>query len=166
MKGVGFAQHVNEWLKAHGEAAGKVAVIQANPEQSKHLETATVRLHGELVDLVNLRAEEYTESSRIPTMVGRHACLRRIVLTRTRVCVRVCACNTHVCVRVCCVCDQRIGTAYEDAFRRDFTVNSLFYNVTIGFVEDFTGRVRWCWVAPPEASDVVSDGLCALRCRE
>ena len=36
---------------------------------------------------------------------------------------------------------QRIGTPYEDAMRRDFTVNSLFYNVTRGVVEDFVGKV-------------------------
>jgi len=33
-----------------------------------------------------------------------------------------------------------IGTALEDATRRDLTINSLFYNVRWGVVEDFTGR--------------------------
>eukprot|EP00553_Chaetoceros_curvisetus_P009785 CAMPEP_0204633412 /NCGR_PEP_ID=MMETSP0717-20131115/27121_1 /ASSEMBLY_ACC=CAM_ASM_000666 /TAXON_ID=230516 /ORGANISM="Chaetoceros curvisetus" /LENGTH=49 /DNA_ID= /DNA_START= /DNA_END= /DNA_ORIENTATION= len=42
------------------------------------------------IDFVNLRAEEYTEESRIPDLM-------------------------------------RIGTAEEDAFRRDLTINSLFY---------------------------------------
>lgn len=32
------------------------------------------------------------------------------------------------------------GTPEEDAFRRDSTVNSLFYNLQTGEVEDFTGR--------------------------
>ena len=36
---------------------------------------------------------------------------------------------------------QRIGTPFEDAMRRDFTVNSMFYNINKGVVEDFTGRV-------------------------
>jgi tRNA nucleotidyltransferase (CCA-adding enzyme) len=36
-----------------------IAVIQANPEQSKHLETATVKILGFDVDFVNLRAETY-----------------------------------------------------------------------------------------------------------
>lgn len=46
---------------------------------------------------------------------------------------------------------QRIGTPYEDAMRRDFTVNSLFYNVTRDVVEDFVGKVRvhWCRSLPP-----------------
>jgi tRNA nucleotidyltransferase/poly(A) polymerase len=32
-----------------------------------------------------------------------------------------------------------IGTASEDAHRRDFTINSLFYNLHTGAVEDFVG---------------------------
>ena len=32
------------------------------------------------------------------------------------------------------------GTAEEDAYRRDLTINSLFYNINEGKVEDFTGR--------------------------
>lgn len=47
----------------------------------------------------------------------------------------------------CCVfrSDSRIpkaslGTAEEDALRRDFTLNALFYNVNEGKVEDMTGR--------------------------
>ena len=32
------------------------------------------------------------------------------------------------------------GTAQEDAYRRDLTINSLFYNINEGKVEDFTGR--------------------------
>ena len=35
---------------------------------------------------------------------------------------------------------MRIGTAEEDAFRRDLTINSLFYNINEGVVEDMTGR--------------------------
>ncbi|CAM9419886.1 unnamed protein product [Phaeothamnion confervicola] len=33
-----------------------------------------------------------------------------------------------------------IGTAEEDAYRRDLTINSLFYNINTACVEDFTGR--------------------------
>lgn len=33
-----------------------------------------------------------------------------------------------------------VGTATEDAFRRDLTINSLFYNVNTEAVEDFTNR--------------------------
>lgn len=31
-----------------------------------------------------------------------------------------------------------IGTPSEDAFRRDITINSLFYNINTGKIEDFT----------------------------
>lgn len=33
--------------------------LEANPEQSKHLETATVKILGLQIDCVNLRAETY-----------------------------------------------------------------------------------------------------------
>lgn len=33
-----------------------------------------------------------------------------------------------------------IGGPEEDAFRRDLTINSLFYNVNTGAVEDYVGR--------------------------
>lgn len=78
-----------------------MGVIQANPDQSKHLETATLRLHGLPIDLVHLRSEKYTEESRIPTI--------------------------------------EVGTPEEDARRRDFTINSLFYNINLQKVEDLTG---------------------------
>lgn len=34
----------------------------------------------------------------------------------------------------------RIGTPEEDAFRRDLTINAMFYNINEGKVEDFTNR--------------------------
>jgi tRNA nucleotidyltransferase (CCA-adding enzyme) len=34
---------------------------------------------------------------------------------------------------------MEIGTPYEDATRRDLTINSLFYNIHTKSVEDFTG---------------------------
>ena len=114
MSGVRFATIVQAYL-AHLERTGqipvprkrhKIGVISANPSQSKHLETATMKVHGIEVDFVNLRAEEVYEShSRIPTH-------------RTR----------------------QFGTPLEDALRRDFTCNSLFYNVRTRRVEDWTGR--------------------------
>ena len=41
----------------------------SNPDQSKHLETARMRLFDMWIDFVNLRSEEYTENSRIPSKV-------------------------------------------------------------------------------------------------
>lgn len=33
-----------------------------------------------------------------------------------------------------------IGTPLQDAERRDLTINSLYYNINTGVIEDFTGR--------------------------
>ncbi|KAG7398198.1 CCA tRNA nucleotidyltransferase, mitochondrial [Phytophthora boehmeriae] len=105
MTGRAFADLVNAYETAQGREARAVGVIKANPEQSKHLETATMQI-GEKkgwVDFVNLRAETYaSEDNRIPQV--------------------------------------EIGTPQQDAERRDFTINSLFYNLATRQVEDFTGR--------------------------
>jgi tRNA nucleotidyltransferase/poly(A) polymerase len=103
MLGREFADHLNEWLTQHGQEEISVGVVLKNPEKSKHLETATMKVGKFWIDFVNLRAEEYTEDSRIPDLM-------------------------------------RIGTAHEDAFRRDLTINALFYNINTGQVEDFTGN--------------------------
>ncbi|GAB4823351.1 hypothetical protein N2152v2_010397 [Parachlorella kessleri] len=102
MLGKDFAERVNEYLKAHGEETHHVAVIMSNPDQSKHLETARMKIRGVWIDLVNLRSETYTQHSRIPTM--------------------------------------EFGTPEQDAERRDFTINSMFFNINSGDVEDFTQR--------------------------
>nr|XP_025883914.1 LOW QUALITY PROTEIN: putative CCA tRNA nucleotidyltransferase 2 [Solanum lycopersicum] len=68
MYGREFCEKVNEYLSASGEETQGVGVIQCNPDQSKHLETARMRLSDVWIDFVNLRAEDYSENSRIPTM--------------------------------------------------------------------------------------------------
>ena len=95
-----FANNINTYLKSLGKKTSYVAVIQANPDQSKHLETANVKILNFMIDCVNLRSEEYASNSRIPEI--------------------------------------RPGTALEDAMRRDFTINALFYNLNEGEVEDMT----------------------------
>ena len=47
---------------------GRLARIEANPQKSKHLETATTKILGFDIDLVNLRKEKYTIDSRNPTV--------------------------------------------------------------------------------------------------
>ncbi|KAG2501328.1 hypothetical protein HYH03_001120 [Edaphochlamys debaryana] len=98
-----FAELVNDYLKAQGRESRHAAVIQSNPDQSKHLETARMKIGEVWIDLVNLRSETYAADSRIPSMT--------------------------------------FGTPEQDALRRDFTVNALFYNISAGgVVEDLTGR--------------------------
>lgn len=53
-----------------GNTMSKIGKIEANPEQSKSLETATATLFGLSLDFVNLRKEIYQDGSRIPVMVG------------------------------------------------------------------------------------------------
>lgn len=59
-----------ESLKAQGknenDILGRLAKIEANPEKSKHLETATTKVLGFDIDLVHLRKETYTNDSRNP----------------------------------------------------------------------------------------------------
>lgn len=132
MLGREFAERLNDYLEQVGEETHSVGVVLKNPEKSKHLETATMKVGSFWIDFVNLRAEEYTQDSRIPDLM-------------------------------------RIGTPAEDAFRRDLTINALFYNINNGQVEDWTGRgfddLRRGIVATPLAplTTLLDDPLRALR---
>lgn len=91
-----------EFARGLVEFAGldkNVHKIEANPEKSKHLETAIVNLFGYSIDFVILRTETYS-NTRIPVI--------------------------------------KPGTPEEDAFRRDMTINALFYNIISDEIEDFT----------------------------
>lgn len=82
MTGLEFAMSMKEYLddpdnmaiyqnynnRAITEDLLKIHKIEANPDKSKHLETATTRLFDLDIDLVNLRKETYTEDSRNPQM--------------------------------------------------------------------------------------------------
>ena len=103
MTGAEYATFVQSTLRDEGDGkVGSVGVIKANPDQSKHLETACMSVYGESIDFANLRSEVYADDSRIPEMA--------------------------------------FGTALDDARRRDFTINALFFNVNTSSVEDFTEK--------------------------
>ena len=113
MTGVSFAQFISEYCdsaaatKKHllePSEIGNIHRVARNPEKSKHLETAMVRVLGLDLDFVNLRKETYSQDSRNPQF--------------------------------------EFGTAWEDALRRDATINALFYNIHSGEVEDFTGGLN------------------------
>ena len=102
MSGEKIARLITDFMGLEGPH-----VIEANPDASKHLETAGANIpisNGTVFDLdfAMARQEVYHDDSRIP--------------------------------------DIKPATAEEDAFRRDLTINSLFYNVTTGQLEDFTGQ--------------------------
>ena len=67
MTGEEFTNLINEYMKENGLKTSEVSVVQSNPDQSKHLATAMIRLFGLPIDFVNLRTETYTDS-RIPQM--------------------------------------------------------------------------------------------------
>ena len=84
MSGYDFATRFVPWVDAQREheaeaeplKATTVACIAANPDQSKHLETATARVLGFELDFVQLRSESYANESRIPTVVRRRRARR------------------------------------------------------------------------------------------
>ncbi|XP_039799960.1 tRNA nucleotidyltransferase cca2-like isoform X3 [Panicum virgatum] len=120
MTGQNFCEKVNEYLELMGEEQKGIGVIQCNPDQSKHLETARMLIFDIWIDFVNLRSETYAENSRIPTM--------------------------------------EVGTAKEDAYRRDLTINSLFFNINNNSVEDLTGRAaRFNFTLAEDLKEAASD---------
>ena len=76
MTGYNFALQLNAYLEKTGNRKVNIAKIASNPEKSKHLETATLKLFGQFVDFVNLRSEVYEDGSRIPSMVRLSLSLR------------------------------------------------------------------------------------------
>lgn len=79
MTGFVFATKMQEFLEhdnsgkylssENGEnILGNLHKVLANPDKSKHLETATTKIYGYDVDFVNLRKETYSEDSRNPQM--------------------------------------------------------------------------------------------------
>lgn len=89
--------------------------IHSNPDQSKHLETARMRLFDVWIDFVNLRAEDYSDNSRIPTMVCVFS--QNQLGSQSTIKVELVVNILHILFL------QRFGTAQEDAYRRDLTIN-------------------------------------------
>ncbi|CAD8119159.1 unnamed protein product [Paramecium sonneborni] len=100
MSGEQFVQKMKEYFESKNIKVSGFGVTRLNPEQSKHLETACIKILDQSIDFVNLRGETYTEDSRTPVII--------------------------------------VGTPEQDAFRRDLTINSLFYNLNTQEIEDFT----------------------------
>ena len=75
MTGLRFASLMKDFASEPGKATtygedivSKISKIPARPEQSKHLETATLKVFGLAIDIANLRKETYSEDSRNPQM--------------------------------------------------------------------------------------------------
>ena len=62
--GLAFAENLKSKIKNDNI---KIVVIEANPDQSKHLETARVCIFPDFwIDFCGLRSDSYTQNSRIP----------------------------------------------------------------------------------------------------
>lgn len=101
ISGEKFARLVTEYLQVKDPH-----VIRANPDASKHIETAKAYIplsSGNIqeVDFAQARQEVYEEGSRIPKTIA--------------------------------------ATPEDDAYRRDLTINSIFYDISNKQVVDFTG---------------------------
>lgn len=70
LTGEQFVNGLHAYLKKYEPklSTHNVHTIKMNPEKSKHLETCTTKLFGIDIDFVNLRSEEYTHESRVPTI--------------------------------------------------------------------------------------------------
>ncbi|KAG7382022.1 CCA tRNA nucleotidyltransferase, mitochondrial [Phytophthora pseudosyringae] len=66
LKGAKFARLITKFQRVRKLPPSSVGVVKANSDKSKHLEVATVTIEGSTVDLVHLRAEEYTQDTRVP----------------------------------------------------------------------------------------------------
>ncbi|GMF27097.1 unnamed protein product [Phytophthora lilii] len=66
LMGAKFARYITKFQRERKLPPSSVGVVKANSDKSKHLEVATVTIEGSTVDLVHLRAEEYTNDSRVP----------------------------------------------------------------------------------------------------
>lgn len=66
MSGVAFAQLMQDYASHAQLSCSSFGVIPPNPQQSKHLETATFTLDGTSLDVNQFRSEVYSADSRIP----------------------------------------------------------------------------------------------------
>ena len=66
LSGSTFAKALAGWYEMKKLPRLKYHIVQFNPDKSKHLETATMRLGNFDIDVVQLRTDTYSETSRIP----------------------------------------------------------------------------------------------------
>ena len=68
ISGETLANLIVEYQAHTGRRKSAFGIISRNPDQSKHLETVTIRLFGLDIDINQLRSETYASGSRIPTV--------------------------------------------------------------------------------------------------
>lgn len=110
MSGMQFGEACEQIAKTNPEWSRNIGQANRNVKDDPRIQalgTTYIQMYGILVDLVNLRKEDYSlkhqeGKGRAPTI--------------------------------------SFGSPKEDAERRDLTINSLYYNINTGQVEDFTGK--------------------------
>ena len=144
----------------HRRLSGSVNGCDVGTAVDRHALFLQVR--GIWIDLVNLRSEEYALHSRIPTMTVRARGWASLGDGKAGFAApagkQACSCTaqqraggapaSHISLHpsttarmpFCCPPPPplQFGTPEEDAHRRDFTINTLFYNINTGLIEDFT----------------------------
>jgi tRNA nucleotidyltransferase/poly(A) polymerase len=119
MTGCKFCTHLAKWNSENGLEYVKFTVIQQNPSKSKHLET------GIYLNLCRLIFIKFELCFSVTAKIGPFSV--DFVNLRTETYQQ----NSRIPTAA-------FGTPLEDALRRDLTINSLFYNIHSGKVEDFT----------------------------
>ena len=136
MLGREFADQLNEYLLQHGRERVSVGMVMKNPEKSKHLETATMKVGKFWIDFVNLRAEEYAENSRIPDLMRigtpEEDAFRRDLTINVSFFTNTLYSHPHPHPH------PQFQKSTEK--RKNICFKALFYNINKRCVEDFTGR--------------------------
>ena len=104
---------------------GAVTIVKENPEQSKHLETAKITICGLPIDFAHLRTEIYDSGGGGGAGGGGGGGGGGGSGGGGQGGGRI---PTRV----------DFGSPEDDTLRRDFTINSLFFNINSGNFEDFT----------------------------
>jgi tRNA nucleotidyltransferase/poly(A) polymerase len=109
LSGVEFVQYLKKYdqLIGDGKVTGGIHSTSLNKTglESDALQVAALSIFGQMIEFVNLRTEEYSDTSRVPKIVA-------------------------------------TNDPASDATRRDLTINSLYYNLETGQIEDYTGGLQ------------------------
>lgn len=137
MSAVHFTKLVKQYQRQKGLDVSGSGVIRLNPDQSKHLETTTMKLFDHSIDFNQLRCEDYTErDSRIPSIKSG---------TPTDDAERRTFSSFFFYYFFFFIVNfvpnkKKSQKKIFLYYTCDFTINSLFYNLNTKSIEDFTGK--------------------------
>jgi hypothetical protein len=94
---------LSELTKGFSGNPKDLSPIHAISEDAAHLGTASIKIHGWVIDFASFRHEEYVRGSRVPSKI-------------------------------------ESGNILQDCQRRDFTINSMYYNIMEQRIDDPSKR--------------------------